>query len=298
MGLAMFFGCSFITFGPAFAMFMFTVIGSPVRVIILVVGASLWLVSLLLSSLIWYALTSFCNGSDPKVQLRLAAIGAAVAVLIQEALRAASYKLLRLFSHKKTHAALASFVVKGGPPLSLHQKAPVSGLAFGLMSSAFSFANILSLSLGPGIAGIHGESSHFFIISAFQSMIQFCLNICWSLLLFTACESRNWSRAIAVVFTHLLSCILSFLNPLYYASLLLQSVLVVGVVIWAWVEAGGHGCLGRMSAGDRALTKIILPILLWCEVHDLSPDWLSPIVLGVGRMATAPPLQLQNLAAT
>ncbi|XP_064152329.1 gamma-secretase subunit APH-1A-like isoform X1 [Anguilla rostrata] len=206
MGLAVFFGCSFITFGPAFALLMFTVTDSPVRVIILVVGASLWLVGLVLSSLMWYALVSLCGGSDPNLQLQLLAAVAAVAVFIQEALRAASYKLLRFFSHETTHAALASFVVKGGPTLSLQQKAFVSGLAFGLMSSAFSFANILSVSLGPGIVGIHGESSHFFITSAFQAMMQSGLQVCWSVLLFSACERRSWARGVAVVLSHLLSC--------------------------------------------------------------------------------------------
>ncbi|KAG9345408.1 hypothetical protein JZ751_009955, partial [Albula glossodonta] len=159
MGWAMFCGCLFITFGPAFALFIFTVTGSPVRVIILVVGASLWLVSLLLSSVVWYALISLCGHSE-SLQLQLLAIGAAVAVLFQEMLRAATFKLLR-----NTNAGLASFSIKGEPPLSLQQKALVSGLAFGLMSSAFSFASILSLSLGPGVVGIHGESPHFFITS-------------------------------------------------------------------------------------------------------------------------------------
>ncbi|KAJ8287911.1 hypothetical protein COCON_G00005700 [Conger conger] len=255
MGLPTFFGCLFITFGPAFAWFIFTVTDSPVRVLIMVVGASLWLVSVLLSSLMWYALISLCDGSDPNLQSQLLATGAVVAVLIQEAFRAASYKLLRFFSRKTTNAALDSFVAKGGPPPSLLRNAFVIGLAFGLMSSTFSFANILSLSLGPGVVGIHGESSHFFITSALQSMVQSCLHVCWSVLLFSACERASWSRAAAVVLTHLLSCALSFLNPRYYLSLLLQSVLAVGVVTWAWLEAGGRGCPGWLGVGARPLMK-------------------------------------------
>ncbi|KAJ8383785.1 hypothetical protein AAFF_G00214720 [Aldrovandia affinis] len=222
---------------------------SPVRVIILVVGASLWLVSLLLSSVLWYALVSICDRADASLQLKLLATGAAVAVLLQEMFRAALYKLLR-----KTNSGL--FRVKGVPPLSLQQKALVSGLAFGLMSSAFSFANILSLSLGPGIVGIHGESSHFFITSALQSMMQTCLHICWSVLLFSACERASRVRGVAVVMTHLLSCGLSFLNPRYYLSLLLQCVLVAAVVIWAWVEAGGRGCPDWLGVGDKPLVKV------------------------------------------
>lgn len=56
--------------------------------------ASLWLISLLLSSILWYALVSLCDRSDASLQLKLLATGAAVAVLLQEMLRAALYKLL------------------------------------------------------------------------------------------------------------------------------------------------------------------------------------------------------------
>lgn len=38
MGAAVFFGCTFVAFGPAFALFLITVAGDPLRVIILVAG--------------------------------------------------------------------------------------------------------------------------------------------------------------------------------------------------------------------------------------------------------------------
>lgn len=38
MGAAVFFGCTFVAFGPAFALFLLTVAGDPLRVIILVAG--------------------------------------------------------------------------------------------------------------------------------------------------------------------------------------------------------------------------------------------------------------------
>lgn len=41
----------------------------------------------------------------------------------------------------------------------------VSGLGFGFMSGAFSVANILSDSVGPGTVGIQGDSQYFFISS-------------------------------------------------------------------------------------------------------------------------------------
>ncbi|KAG9345409.1 hypothetical protein JZ751_009956 [Albula glossodonta] len=87
-------------------------------------------------------------------------------------------------------------------------------------------------------------------------MMQSCLHTCWSVLLFSACDRTSWLRGVAVVLSHLLSCGLSFLNPNYSLSLLLQCVLVVAVVIWAWVEAGGRGCPGWRGIGGKPLDKV------------------------------------------
>lgn len=54
MTVAEFFGCTFLAFGPPLAMFTFTIAHDPIRIIILVAAAFLWLCSLLLSSIIWF----------------------------------------------------------------------------------------------------------------------------------------------------------------------------------------------------------------------------------------------------
>lgn len=41
MTLAVFFGCTFIAFGPAFSLFLFTIARDPLRIIILIAG-SVW----------------------------------------------------------------------------------------------------------------------------------------------------------------------------------------------------------------------------------------------------------------
>lgn len=56
MTLPEFFGCAFLAFGPALAMFTMTIAQDPIRIIILVAAAFVWLCSLLLSSLIWFIL--------------------------------------------------------------------------------------------------------------------------------------------------------------------------------------------------------------------------------------------------
>lgn len=54
MTLPEFFGCAFLAFGPPLAMFTMTVAQDPIRIIILVAAAFLWLCALLLSSLVWF----------------------------------------------------------------------------------------------------------------------------------------------------------------------------------------------------------------------------------------------------
>ncbi len=50
-----FFGCALTAFGPPLALFVFTVVRDPVRVIVLILSAFFWLLALLLSSLLWFA---------------------------------------------------------------------------------------------------------------------------------------------------------------------------------------------------------------------------------------------------
>ncbi|XP_060057743.1 gamma-secretase subunit APH-1A isoform X2 [Erinaceus europaeus] len=118
MGAAVFFGCTFVAFGPAFALFLITVAGDPLRVIILVAGAFFWLVSLLLASVVWFILVHVTDRSDARLQYGLLIFGAAVSVLLQEAFRFAYYKLL-----KKADEGLASLSEDGRSPISIRQMA-------------------------------------------------------------------------------------------------------------------------------------------------------------------------------
>ncbi|XP_048476340.1 gamma-secretase subunit APH-1A-like isoform X5 [Rhincodon typus] len=160
MSAAVFFGCTFIAFGPAFGLLLFTVAGDPLRVIILVAGSFFWLVSLLLSSLLWFVAVQLSNKANAGVQHGLLMMGAGASVLLQEAFRFAYYKLL-----KKADQGLAAMSEDGRSPISIGQMAYVSGLAFGIASGAFSVINVLSDSLGPGMVGIHGDSPYFFLTS-------------------------------------------------------------------------------------------------------------------------------------
>uniref|UniRef100_A0A8C6HTU4 Gamma-secretase subunit APH-1 n=1 Tax=Mus spicilegus TaxID=10103 RepID=A0A8C6HTU4_MUSSI len=159
MTAAVFFGCAFIAFGPALALYVFTIATDPLRVIFLIAGAFFWLVSLLLSSVFWFLVRVITDNRDGPVQNYLLIFGVLLSVCIQELFRLAYYKLL-----KKASEGLKSINPEETAP-SMRLLAYVSGLGFGIMSGVFSFVNTLSNSLGPGTVGIHGDSPQFFLNS-------------------------------------------------------------------------------------------------------------------------------------
>ncbi|XP_041094979.1 gamma-secretase subunit APH-1A-like isoform X2 [Polyodon spathula] len=234
MGLPVFLGCSCIAFGPAFALFILTVAADPLRVIILVAGSFFWLVSVLLGSLVWFVGVQLSDQGNPSLQSGLLVFGVALSVLLQEAFRFANYKLL-----KKADRGLASLSENGRSPISLQQMAYVSGLAFGVISGAFSGVNVLTDSLGPGIVGIHGDSPHFFITSAFLTMALVLLHTFWGVIFFDACERGKWLAGIAVVVSHLVTSGLTFLCPWYETSLVPIYLLTAAMAAWAFSTAGG-----------------------------------------------------------
>lgn len=234
MGAAVFFGCTFVAFGPAFALFLITVAGDPLRVIILVAGAFFWLVSLLMASVVWFILVHVTDPSDARLQYGLLIFGAAVSVLLQEVFRFAYYKLL-----KKADEGLASLSEDGRSPISIRQMAYVSGLSFGIISGVFSVINILADALGPGVVGIHGDSPYYFLTSAFLTAAIILLHTFWGVVFFDACERRRYWTLGLVVGSHLLTSGLTFLNPWYEASLLPIYAVTVSMGLWAFITAGG-----------------------------------------------------------
>ncbi|XP_061611821.1 gamma-secretase subunit Aph-1b-like isoform X2 [Phyllopteryx taeniolatus] len=205
MTVAVFFGCTFIAFGPAIALFLFTIAREPLRVIFLIAGAFFWLVSLLLSSLVWFISVQVSNKDSAVQQKGLLIFGVVLSVLLQETFRFAYYKLL-----KKANEGLLTLSQEETMPISIRQLAYVSGLGFGFMSGAFSVVNILADSVGPGTIGIHGDSQHYFLSSAFMTMAIILLHMFWGVVFFDACEKQQWWAVATVVISHLVvSCLVS-----------------------------------------------------------------------------------------
>ncbi|XP_069482816.1 gamma-secretase subunit APH-1A-like [Ambystoma mexicanum] len=234
MTLPIFFGCAFIAFGPALALFLFTVVRDPLRVIILVAGAFFWLVSLLFSSLVWFIGMKASDPNDKALRSGLLIFGVVFSVLLQELFRFLYYKLLR-----KANEGLVALSDNGLSPISIQQMAYVAGLGFGIMSGAFSMINILVEALGPGTVGMFGDSHLYFLTSAFMTMVLTLLHTFWGVLFFHGCETRRWWELVIVILLHLIVSGLTFLNPVYVASLVPAYLILVTTGGWAYYISGG-----------------------------------------------------------
>ncbi|XP_074660032.1 gamma-secretase subunit Aph-1-like [Tubulanus polymorphus] len=238
MTLMEFFGCTFIAFGPAFAMFVLTIARDPLRVIVLTASAFFWLLSLLVSSILWFAVVPL------RQEL---AFGLVFSVIFQELMRFAFYTLLRKadqglqkVSQQGQEGQTGVRVIDIDNP---HIMAYVSGLGFGIMSGAFSLVNVLADMAGPGTIGLRGDSSMFFITSAFLTSCFVLLHTFWGVIFFASFDSKRYWQAGVVVASHMLVSCLTLLNnqkePQYYGSLIPAYIVMTVTMIWAYFTADG-----------------------------------------------------------
>jgi len=227
-------GCALISFGPPLALFIFTIAHDPLRVIILMASAFFWLVSLLFSSLLWFAVVPLRSQYS---------FGMVFSVLFQELFRFIIYVLLR----KADEGLKKVSVTQGGSNSSLvenkHLMAYVAGLGFGVISGAFAMVNVLADSAGPGTVGIYGDSSWFFLTSALTTLCFIFLHIFWGILFFNGVEKKNYLHIGVVIASHLLLSCLTILNqskhPAYWASIFPAYLIMIVLGVWSYITAGG-----------------------------------------------------------
>lgn len=240
MTLFEFFGCTFITFGPPFALFVFTIARDPLRIIVLMASGFFWLTSLLLSSLLWFAVVPLRDHL---------AFGVVFSVLLQELFRFLFYKVLRranagllTVSQQTTEQHVTPKDIS-----NRHIMAYVSGLGFGLIAGAFSIVNVLADISGPGTIGIDGDSKYFFITSACLSLCVILLHMTWGVIFFAALDKKQWIRVGLVVAAHMFFACLTLLNQrsssdnstVYLGSLIPSYLLLATCGVVAFLTAGG-----------------------------------------------------------
>jgi len=235
MTLLEFSGCALIAFGPPLALFIFTIAHDPLRVIILMASAFFWLLSLLLSSILWFAVVPLRNHLS---------FGMVFSVLFQELFRFIIYILL-----SKAEAGLKKVSIhQGNAGRSLvenkHLMAYVAGLGFGVISGAFAMVNVLADSSGPGTVGIYGDSSWFFLTSALTTLCFIFLHIFWGILFFNGLNQKSYIEVGAVISSHLLLSCLTILNqsqnPAYWGSILPAYLIMIAFGVWSFITVGGN----------------------------------------------------------
>ncbi|XP_012286331.1 gamma-secretase subunit Aph-1 [Orussus abietinus] len=221
-----FFGCAFLAFGPPLAMFTFTVAAEPIRIIILIASAFFWLLSLLFSSALWYAVVPLRNHL---------AFGLVYSVLFQEAFRYLLYWLLRK-AEKGLEKVTTVHVAD-----SRHTFAYVCGMGFGFMSGAFALVNVLADAVGPGTMGLRQGTEYFFIISATTTLCFILLHTFWGVVFFSALDHKKWIQIAWVVCSHLFVSCMTLLNryEAYAASILSAYIVLVLTGAMAFNIAGG-----------------------------------------------------------
>ncbi|XP_039485842.1 gamma-secretase subunit Aph-1 [Drosophila santomea] len=226
MTLPEFFGCTFIAFGPPFALFVFTIANDPVRIIILIAAAFFWLLSLLISSL-WYALIPLKE---------FLAFGVVFSVCFQEGFRYIIYRILRS-TEQGLHAVAEDTRVTDNK----HILAYVSGLGFGIISGMFALVNVLADMSGPGTMGLKGGTEMFFVTSAAQALSIILLHTFWSVIFFNAFDTNNYIHIGYVVGSHLFVSLITLLNAneLYTTTLLINYLVTILTGVLAFRVAGG-----------------------------------------------------------
>ncbi|KAK3769197.1 hypothetical protein RRG08_005144 [Elysia crispata] len=240
MTLMEFFGCTFITFGPPFALFVFTIARDPMRVIVLMASAFFWLCALLMSSIVWFAVVPLRDHL---------AFGVVFSVLLQELFRFLFYKILRK-AHDGLLAVSQQTTEQHVTPKDFsnrHIMAYVSGLGFGVIAGTFSIVNVLADMTGPGTIGIEGDSKFFFWTSACLSLCIVLLHTAWGVIFFSALDKNQWTRVIMVIAAHMFFSCISLVNQqsssdnsgVYMGSLIPSYLLLIGSGAAAFLTAGG-----------------------------------------------------------
>lgn len=219
-----FMGCTMTAFGPVIAMFLTTIMQDPVKVIILMASAFFWLLSLLVSSIIWFVINSQCN----------IIVGVVISVLCQEAFRYILYLILQ-----KSRGGL-QYVSDRNTMDNTYAMAFVSGLGFGTISAAFSLLNVLDQVSGPGTMGLKGGSQYFGFTTSICTCCFSLLHIFWSLIFFKGVESKNQRLVESVVISHVfISSYTWYMTSLELFSILFIVVFTLFTAMFAYKIIGG-----------------------------------------------------------
>eukprot|EP00455_Lapot_gusevi_P056681 TRINITY_DN9482_c0_g1_i2.p1 TRINITY_DN9482_c0_g1~~TRINITY_DN9482_c0_g1_i2.p1 ORF type:complete len:239 (-),score=50.84 TRINITY_DN9482_c0_g1_i2:21-737(-) len=195
-----FFGCLFIAYGPAAALFFMIVAKKAQLVIVSVSSAFCWLVSIMFAATIWFIIPPLRDSYGFFLP---------IGVLFQEVGR---YVFFRLY-----HKAESSFsvVATNGVlfPMTDLSSALAAGLGFGLTHSVLMYGSVLAAASGPGtLYSSNCPQMSTFTLSALNSLWYTLSHVCWMIVAFDGFRRQSLLGIFYVVFAHLLASLLTLLN--------------------------------------------------------------------------------------
>ncbi|VDO30155.1 unnamed protein product [Onchocerca flexuosa] len=266
MGVLAGIGYLFIAFSPSVVIFRRVIASDPLRIILFVLGAFFWLLSLLLSACVWFAMV-------PLREHLVFAI--AVSVALQEGARFLHFILLKKaqnrislkylleitpeiiqFFRGLVHMSVAGQRIAGVHTLqhARHILATVCGLGMGVMAALFLIINVIADFWGHGTVGLPATvpyvsnrftvkllpNDQYFPItySISACMVTLC-HVFWTVLFWDGCHKKDatstwWMGICFAIISHYAMSALSFGNRTKYQMVVMcvqGAIVVINAVI-------------------------------------------------------------------
>ncbi|VIO95653.1 gamma-secretase subunit aph-1, putative [Brugia malayi] len=246
-------GYLFIAFSPSVVIFRRVIASDPLRIILFVLGAFFWLLSLLLSACIWFVIV-------PLREYLVFAV--AISIALQEGARLLHFILLKKAQKGLNHMSTAGQRITGMHSLrhARHILATVCGLGMGMMAALFLIINVIADFWGHGTVGLPATvpyvsdrftvkllpNDQYFPItySISACMVTLC-HVFWTVIFWDGCHKKGttntwWMGICFAVISHYAMSALSFGNRTKYqmAVMCMQGVIVLVNAVISFLVMG------------------------------------------------------------
>ncbi|XGW21650.1 hypothetical protein V3C99_004546 [Haemonchus contortus] len=274
MGVCLTVACYLITFSPSAALFCRFIAKDSLRIILFVLGAFLWLASLLLCSFIWLALSMIWDALPLAV---------ACSIILQDAARVFYFWLLKKAQRglNKITTPGASSIAPGVSDLhnARHMLALVCGLGMGVMAALFLTMNVFAEFAGPGTIGLpravrENKRNEYYagpylpLYYALTGCLASLFGVVWTIMIWDSChrarKGRLWALpAFVATCSHFMVSGMSWFNSEGYQPFVLsaQFVLLIGCIMYSQIIMG--------STFDSIIEGITTTLLDWITLKWL-----------------------------
>lgn len=250
-------GCGLIAFGPVGILFFLIVARDPLQVILFTLSSFVWLLGLLISSVIWFAVVPLREHLS---------FGLIVACLVQELMRFLFY-LLMSFSEASLRKiteyearessrsnssgesntsvrVLSNSDSKQTSIFNFRKLAFSSGLSFALMGGIFEYIYIYYDVIGPATLFEGANPGYFFIFAALNSCSMGLMQISWSVIMFRSFHLRIYFDIVVICLSHVAVSSLTLMNDWAYPApemvCVTLAITSIGFFVYAFSAAGGR----------------------------------------------------------